>query len=136
MKQQGFSLVRNLEIVQSCHCAISRLHNMQSCHCAISRLRSVAMQSRDCAAILCNLEIGTQFRDSENAQHNLEIAQIPKLRGTYIYGTAKCGQYLCKHKHLCMTVDCNPPPFPSSPSPSCPNPPLRPIPQICLGCTC
>ena len=31
-----------------------------------------------------NLEIGTKFRDSENAQHNFEIAQIPKLRGTYI----------------------------------------------------
>ena len=25
--------------------------------------------------VLCNLEIGTQFPDSENAQHNLEIAQ-------------------------------------------------------------
>ena len=43
------------------------------------------MQSRDCAAILRNLEIGTQFQDSENAQRNLEIAQIPKLRGTYTY---------------------------------------------------
>ena len=29
------------------------------------------------------LEIGTQFRDSENAQRNLEIAQIPRLRRTY-----------------------------------------------------
>jgi len=29
-----------------------------------------------------NLEIGTQFWDSENAQRNLEIAQIPRLRGT------------------------------------------------------
>ena len=26
--------------------------------------------------VLCNLEIGTQFPDSENAQHNLEIAEI------------------------------------------------------------
>ena len=34
--------------------------------------------------LLRNLEIGTQFRDSENALRNLEIAQIPKLRGTYI----------------------------------------------------
>jgi len=32
---------------------------------------------------LCNLEIGTQFLDSENAQCNLEIAQIPRLDGTY-----------------------------------------------------
>ena len=38
-------------------------------------MRSNSAQSRDCAAILCNLEIGTQFRDSENAQRNLEIAQ-------------------------------------------------------------
>ena len=32
---------------------------------------------------LCNLEIGTQFQNSENAQHNLESAQFPKLHGTY-----------------------------------------------------
>ena len=44
----------------------------------------VDAQSRDCAVSLCNLEIGTQFQDSENAQRNLEIAQIPKLRGTYL----------------------------------------------------
>ena len=30
-----------------------------------------------------NLEIGAQFPDSKNAQRNLEIAQIPKLRGTF-----------------------------------------------------
>ena len=30
-----------------------------------------------------NLEIGTQSQDSENAQRNLEIAQIPRLRRTY-----------------------------------------------------
>ena len=29
---------------------------------------------------LRNLEIGMQSRDSENAQCNLEIAQIPRLR--------------------------------------------------------
>jgi len=34
------------------------------------------LQSKDW---LRNLEIGTQFRDSENAQRNLEIAQIPRL---------------------------------------------------------
>ena len=28
--------------------------------------------------------LGTQSRDSENAQCNLEIAQIPRLRGMYI----------------------------------------------------
>ena len=32
-----------------------------------------------------NLEIGTQFPDSENAQHILEISQIPILCGTYTY---------------------------------------------------
>ena len=47
--------------------------------CAISRLHKHIAQSQDC---LHNLEIGTQFRDSENALRNLEIAQIPKLRGT------------------------------------------------------
>jgi len=31
-----------------------------------------------------NLEIGAQSPDSKNAQRNLEIAQIPKLRGTYM----------------------------------------------------
>ena len=30
-----------------------------------------------------NLEIGTQSQDSENAQRNLEIAQILRLQGTY-----------------------------------------------------
>jgi len=44
------------------------------CH-AISRLRTGATQSRDCVYPLRNLEIGTQFRDSENAQRNLEIAR-------------------------------------------------------------
>ena len=52
---------------------------------AISRLRNAVAQSRDCAALLRNLEIGTQFEDSENALRNLEIAHIPKLHGTYIY---------------------------------------------------
>jgi len=50
--------------------------------CTISRLRQRLAQSQDS---LCNLEIGTQFLDSENAQRNLEIAQIPRLRGTYTY---------------------------------------------------
>ena len=41
-------------------------------------------RSRDCTLVPHNLEIGTQFPDSKNAQCNLEIAQIPKLHGTYI----------------------------------------------------
>ena len=49
----------------------------------ISRLRTGAVQSRDCVNPVRNLEIGTQFRDSETAQRNLEIAQIPRLQGTY-----------------------------------------------------
>jgi len=53
-------------------------------NCAISRLRTGAAQSRDCINPVRNLEIGTQFLDSENAQRNLKIAQIPRLRGTYI----------------------------------------------------
>ena len=48
--------------------------------CAISRLRIWIAQSQDW---LRNLEVGTQFRDSENAQRTLEIAHIPRLRGTY-----------------------------------------------------
>ena len=39
--------------------------------------------ARDYVIRVHNLEIGTQFRDSKNAQRNLEIAQIPKLRGTH-----------------------------------------------------
>jgi len=31
---------------------------------------------------LHSLEIGTQFPDFENVQHNLKIVQIPRLRGT------------------------------------------------------
>jgi len=48
----------------------------------VHKLRKCIAQSQDW---LRNLEIGTQFRDSENAQCNLEIAQIPRLRGTYIH---------------------------------------------------
>ena len=91
--------------------------------CAILRLRNTFAQSRDCAIYLCNLEIvqtycaisrkriaqsqdclhnleiGTQFRDSENALRNLEIAQIPKLRGTctcvytYMYIYRRSGNF-------------------------------------------
>jgi len=45
---------------------------------AISRLHTGAVQSRDYIN-----SIGVQFPDSENVQCNLEIGQIPRLRGTY-----------------------------------------------------
>jgi len=69
----------------------------------ISRLRTGAALSRDCVNPVHNLEIGTQFRDSENAQHNLEIAQIPKLRGTIIlltwfkYRTKRYSSMVCSY---------------------------------------
>ena len=48
-----------------------RLSNIEiaQMYCAIPRLRKC---------------IGTQFQDSENAQRNLEIVQIPRLHGTYM----------------------------------------------------
>jgi hypothetical protein len=54
-------------------------------------------QSRDCAALLRNLEIGTQFEDSENALRNLEIAHIPKLHGTCIsfYYSCESSNSMC-----------------------------------------
>ena len=48
---------RNLEIAQT--------------YCVIPRLRTLVAQSQDW---LRSLEIGMQFRNSENAQRNLEIA--------------------------------------------------------------
>ena len=70
-------------VTQSPDCA-HILRNLQIAHMcyAISRLRTCVTQSPDC---LRNLEIRTQSRDSENAQRNLEIAQILRLRGTYTY---------------------------------------------------
>ena len=50
--------------------------------CAISRLHTGAAQSRDCITLVHNLEVGMQFPDSENVQHNLEIAQIPIFHET------------------------------------------------------
>ena len=65
---------------------LGRSHPVRPLHSQIA-----LAQSRDCINILHRskiaqmyLEIGTQFQDSENAQRNLEIAQIPRLRGTYI----------------------------------------------------
>ena len=48
---------------------------------AILRLCMCVAQSLDW---LCNLEIGAQSRDSENAQRNVEMAQILRLRRIYI----------------------------------------------------
>ena len=50
-------------------------------------LRLCTILSRDHATIVHNLEIGTQSKDSENVQHNLKIAQILRLRTTYIHKT-------------------------------------------------
>ena len=55
----------------------------------VRRLRTRVTQSPDCAHVLRNLEIRTQSRDSENAQRNLEIAQILRLRGTSILSSGK-----------------------------------------------
>ena len=58
-------------------------------HCGMQQRSSIARRSVQRFSVCepnvsCHLEIGTQFPDSENAQHYLEIALIPKLRGTYI----------------------------------------------------
>ena len=66
--------------------ALSRLSSiLQATHRSLSgvrRLRVCVTQSRDW---LRNLKTGTQSRDSENVQCNLEIAQILRLRGTRIF---------------------------------------------------
>jgi len=59
-------------------------------------LQNVLAQSQDCANVLHNLKIGIQFPDSENVQHNLEIAQIPRLRGTHIHPTQTGGMCVCR----------------------------------------
>ena len=47
-----------------------------------------------------NLEIGAQFSDSKNAQRNLKIAQIPRLRGTYIFLHVDIGTFMeLEHLH-------------------------------------
>ena len=74
-------------------CTQQKLRYLEIAHrCrAISRWRTGAAQSRHCVNPVCNLKIGTQFWDSENAKCNLEIAQIPRLRRTHIMG---CGTYI------------------------------------------
>ena len=67
------------------------------------------------AHMLHNLKIRTQSRDSENAQRNLNIAQIFRLRGTYILlikewtcTTIDRLHTIAKGKHsLCKTQICN-----------------------------
>ena len=58
-----------------------QLHNLEIAHYSrtISRSRKCIVQSRDHASVL------HISQDHENAQCNLEIAQILRLRGTYIY---------------------------------------------------
>ena len=48
----------------------------------VRRLRMQIMQSQDGARVLRHLETGTLSHHSENAQCNLEIAQVLRLRGT------------------------------------------------------
>ena len=61
---------------------------LRHCHpISLLRLQIVLAQSRDRANILHNLKIGTQFPDSENAQRNLKIAQIPRMCGTNLCST-------------------------------------------------
>ena len=57
-------------------CLQQKLRDLEIAHwCrAISRLRKPSVQS----------QFGTQFPDSKNALRNLEIAQIPRLRKTYL----------------------------------------------------
>ena len=58
-------------------CKLRNLHNL--------RLRTILAQSQDHATVVRNLEIGIQSQDSDNVQHNLEIAQILRLHGTHTY---------------------------------------------------
>lgn len=73
-------------------------------HCQVFQHQTIQLhmqitQSWDCAHMiitqflewLCNLKIGTQSKDSENVQHNFEIAQILLLHGTY---------YILQHAQL------------------------------------
>ena len=71
----------------------------------VRRMHMQITRSRDCACvIICNLEIGTQSQDSENALRNLEIAQIPRLRGTYT--TYKICVYMDRIPSFCSIWLC------------------------------
>ena len=63
---------------------IANLHNLRL-HTIVEPCRdhaTIVEPSRDRTTIVCNIEIA---KDSENAQRNLENAQILRLRGTCIY---------------------------------------------------
>ena len=78
----------NLEIVaaQSRDCT-AILHNLEIAqrNDKIAQSRRLCKRIAQCQDCLHNLEIGTQFRDSENVLRNLGIAQIPTMRRTYIH---------------------------------------------------
>ena len=82
----------------------------------ILRLHAWFTHSRDCAHVLRNLKIThtcyaiprlpAHSWDSEYAQHNLEIAQIPRLRGTYMYlGICVCIHEMCSQHPPSWCVD-------------------------------
>ena len=54
-----------------------RLHDLKITHWCRAILRL-------CKPLVCNLETGSQFPDSETAQHNIYIAQMHRLCRTYI----------------------------------------------------
>ena len=54
---------------------------------------------------MCNLEIGTQFPDSENAQHNLKIVQTHRLWGIHIHTLAEKAAYAARFVALYESVD-------------------------------
>ena len=72
--------------------------------CDLEIAHTCVTQSPDCAYVLRNLEIvhtyyaisrlPAQSRDSENAQRNLEIAQILRLRGKKYTPRLRLGVYL------------------------------------------
>ena len=87
----------------------------------IRRLRMQITRSQDCACVvrtleIAQLEIGMQSQDSENAQRNLEIAQILRLRRTYTDSFVMCYiqvftvlYFLCMipiQKYLNVTFNC------------------------------
>ena len=87
-------------------CAISRMGAQSRDWKAISmgaqsrdwKAISMGAQSRDWKAISMGaqswdwkaISMGVQSRDSENVQHNLEIALILRLHGIYIYYQMLC----------------------------------------------
>ena len=72
-----WKLCANLKIVWH-QCTILRLHNPFVWYALTLLVRYIR---KLCS---CSLEIGAQVPDSENAQCNLQIAQIPRLCGTYL----------------------------------------------------